>query len=483
MKIIRNEFGTEIDTSTIGGTSVSFCTTCMNRAHNLKLTLPNNIKVLEESGIDYEICLVNWGSKDDLDEWLRSEYDHLIGNKIKYLVLEKSGFEMAPAKNAAHRMGTKQFLCNVDADNYIQAEWLQFCLDAIKKTSNVVIRPCSKKDKGAGGRGRIFCSKKAYDDLGGYDDKFKLYGGDDSDFHYRLMDYGATNIVYPGRLKTIPSREDKQNDTYIDATRKQRKRHRRNNRNALKNRDRLEAKTDFRTTVVSFFPAKSSLYNFNIFRHFIDYYLNLNCVDQILLVVNYIDATDLNDLLNIVSYYSDRVVVVHEWKGDFSESERIDIERSVVRNRIQTEYVSYLDSDEFVNLDDIVLDGDYCVGLFTDRISSDGTLADIEYPEPLYKQFPKLVSIQKDIMNACDKKVILCPRDYDLKGGHHSVAKRHRRSKKCSDVCQINHYKFDSKLAAREEYKVSYQENSKSDYSKEQKLLLDRISDDLLDLS
>lgn len=178
----------------------SFCITCMGRLCHLKDTLPSNIKTLENYGIDYEICLVNWGSKDGLHEWIHENYSSLIkSKKIKYLRLDKEYFEMAPAKNAAHDLATKKFVCNLDADNYITNEWLDFCIDTFKCDERITIRNTMSEECG-----RIFLLRSTFIFVGGYDNKFVKWGGDDNDFLVRLRKkYPFPSVCYKEQTKVI----------------------------------------------------------------------------------------------------------------------------------------------------------------------------------------------------------------------------------------------------------------------------------------
>lgn len=203
MKVIANDFGHDIEPEP-KGLSISFCTTCMNRTHHLKQTLPENIKVLDESEVDYEICLVNWGSKDDLHEWIMSDYKHLIDNgKLKYLKLEKDYFEMAPAKNAAHDLATKEFVCNLDADNFITEDWLDYSLDIIQKDNKAIVR-CVKTN---GSQGRILVSRQLFKKVNGYDNSFVYYGGDDCDFVRRLIESSGCEIYHFSNCKVIQHKD------------------------------------------------------------------------------------------------------------------------------------------------------------------------------------------------------------------------------------------------------------------------------------
>src|SRR5271166_5292238 len=84
---------------------IVFCTTCKGRAQHIKETL--NVNILDNQ--DYQNCkfvVLDYGSDDDLLEYL-SHYPTFIdkGRLSVYSLLNAGSFQMAHAKNVAHRLG------------------------------------------------------------------------------------------------------------------------------------------------------------------------------------------------------------------------------------------------------------------------------------------------------------------------------------------------------------------------------------------
>ena len=104
---------------------VAFFTTCMNRLHHLKKTLPQNIK----DNQDYENCVfvvLNYNSKDGLHEWMLENMAEQIknGTVIYYRTLEPPFFWHNHAKNMAAKCtpDDAEIICSIDSDNYTSTD-------------------------------------------------------------------------------------------------------------------------------------------------------------------------------------------------------------------------------------------------------------------------------------------------------------------------------------------------------------------------
>ena len=63
---------------------ISFCTTCMGRLHDLKVTLPFNIKDNQDYD-DLEFVILDYNSGDNLWDWMKNNMSHEIEiGKVSY---------------------------------------------------------------------------------------------------------------------------------------------------------------------------------------------------------------------------------------------------------------------------------------------------------------------------------------------------------------------------------------------------------------
>ncbi|MEP1488882.1 MAG: glycosyltransferase family A protein [Algibacter sp.] len=184
---------------------ISFCTVCMNRLHHLKETLPKNI----HDNIDYgniEFVLLNYNSKDNLDDWVKSEMVEYIesGLLVYYKTTEPENFKMSHSKNVVSRCATGDVICNIDADNFTGKGFADYVNKMFIKDSNVFLttyinlatRDCC---------GRICLKKEDFYNSSGYDENMESYGFEDLDLKNRLqmLSVKKVNIEESSFLKAI----------------------------------------------------------------------------------------------------------------------------------------------------------------------------------------------------------------------------------------------------------------------------------------
>ena len=206
---------------------ISFCTTCMGRAHHLKDTLPQNIRDNPVSDdLDVEFVVLNYNSGDDLHEWMMSDakmQEHIESGLVRYgRTTDPEFFHMSHAKNMAHRMATGDVVCNLDADNYAGEHFAAYLKHVFEKDSEVVLNPSHRVSKlfspdDRGFFGRVATSRENFMKLHGYDESFSGWGGEDTDFMQRAKGMGLKHLridslKYLGIIKH--SNEDRVKNMY-----------------------------------------------------------------------------------------------------------------------------------------------------------------------------------------------------------------------------------------------------------------------------
>ena len=183
---------------------ISFCTTCMNRTHHLKETLPQNIRDNPTSDdLEIEFVVLNYNSQDDMHEWMTTDPEiskHIKSGLIRYAKTEDpEHFHMAHAKNMAHRLATGDVVCNLDADNFTGAEFANFLKKTFKEEPNAVINPsvrigkCFDPDE-RGFFGRVAIRRENFMTLHGYNEDFSGWGDEDTDFMQRAKGMGLKHL-------------------------------------------------------------------------------------------------------------------------------------------------------------------------------------------------------------------------------------------------------------------------------------------------
>ena len=194
---------------------IAFVTTCKDRLQHICRTLPRNIK----DNADYSNCIfVVLGYGDpELDEYMRREF--ATNPKVVYYGFPSGeGFHVAQAKNLAMRsamLESPDILVTVDADNYIGSGFARFlgfqmgmgepntffCPDhvKIKTIPHGPLRPMR------GYAGRLAIRVQDFVKMGGYDESFDTWRGEDTDINQRMLRMGFQMEFIPNSfLEVIP---------------------------------------------------------------------------------------------------------------------------------------------------------------------------------------------------------------------------------------------------------------------------------------
>lgn len=171
---------------------LSFCITCKGRLHHLKHTLPVNIGVVEDCFPGCDIVLLDYDSPDGLEEWVAKhmqKYLHLGVLKYYRSVKPQKYFCRCHAKNVVHRLAQGEYLCNLDADNFLSYELMDETLSLINDRQRFIAY-----GKGSC-QGRITVHRDDFFGVGGYDEDFYGWGMEDKDFIVRVVASFQPKIV------------------------------------------------------------------------------------------------------------------------------------------------------------------------------------------------------------------------------------------------------------------------------------------------
>ena len=181
---------------------ISFCTVCMNRLHQLKETLPVNIRRYADKA-NIEFVLLNYNSQDELDEWVKSDLSEYIesGLLVYYRSPDHEVFSHSHSKNMIFRLATGHILCSINADHFIGPAFDEYLLTVFKKFPRSFVSPYiphGSKQKYIPPKdvvGKVCLRRSDFYALSGFDERFKNYGFEDVDLVKRLENFGLKRIV------------------------------------------------------------------------------------------------------------------------------------------------------------------------------------------------------------------------------------------------------------------------------------------------
>jgi hypothetical protein len=181
---------------------IAFCTTAMNRAWQLRETLPDTLQLLE--GTPHLLALCDYNSQDEIREIVgRFEEPMRAGQFLYFRTTEPTSFHMSRAKNAAHRLGLRggaHVLFNLDADNFITRGILDEISETFTRDEDACLHHWSGS-WGDGSFGRIAMSAENWVRLGGYDETFLPMGWQDSDLLLRARALALHYVHVPSYLR------------------------------------------------------------------------------------------------------------------------------------------------------------------------------------------------------------------------------------------------------------------------------------------
>lgn len=126
---------------------LSFCIVCKDRLNHLQSTLRKNI--VSNLRDDVEFVLLDYSSLDGMGAWVESFCHEYIARGILsyYKYQEATSFHRTHSRNMAFKLACGEYLCNLDADNYLGNDFAGYILNIFEKKQKVFITSdYSKRD-------------------------------------------------------------------------------------------------------------------------------------------------------------------------------------------------------------------------------------------------------------------------------------------------------------------------------------------------
>jgi len=164
----------------------SFCTTCFNRAYQLKQVFAANAAVIAADR-SLEWVILNYASEDDLDDFMQAQLPTVSRRIVYARETRKRPWHVSIAKNMAHRVATGRVLMNLDGDNLIADAAELIHVAFAEGTKLLHLWSTIPRD---GTFGRIAITREAFLALGGYDESFLPMTHQDQDLMKRALASG-----------------------------------------------------------------------------------------------------------------------------------------------------------------------------------------------------------------------------------------------------------------------------------------------------
>ncbi len=183
---------------------ISIITTCKGRLHHLQQTLPTFLQANVK-----QVVIVDFDCPDGTADWIRANH----GTVDVVTISDRPMFNLAEARNRGAEAATGAFLMFIDADILLQsreiAELSNFRGDFFLRVQPVQAVDRSEKQTA----GTCIVRRSDFEAIGGYDESFTLYGGEDGDLYHRLARRGVreeyfcttrfSSIPHDDRLRTV----------------------------------------------------------------------------------------------------------------------------------------------------------------------------------------------------------------------------------------------------------------------------------------
>lgn len=170
------------------GQTISLLIHCMNRCYDLKKSMPYIIEAVKESP-PMEVLILNYGSKDDLDEYIKT----LKEDFFTYIKVDKEVYNSPNARNIAQLRSKGEYGIQWACDSYPEKNCFKVIRELIEKENPVWMA------EGYLGRA-VVCRKDEFIASGGYDERFNMYAPEDRDICMRLHRRGGKFVEFPANL-------------------------------------------------------------------------------------------------------------------------------------------------------------------------------------------------------------------------------------------------------------------------------------------
>lgn len=174
---------------------ITFVTTCKGRLHHVQQTLPTLAKIQQA-----DIVFVDYGCPQKSGEWVAQHFPEVQVVNVN----DDAGFCLPRARNHGAEKAQTPWLFFIDADMGVKPE-MGAWLEKSRMPLNMYRSSLENGVRSPDTWGTFLCHQAMFKKVGGYDEAFRGWGGEDVDLYRRLAEMGVAAAEYPvGLLDPIP---------------------------------------------------------------------------------------------------------------------------------------------------------------------------------------------------------------------------------------------------------------------------------------
>lgn len=146
-----------------------------------------------------QVVVVDYDCPDGTAAWVRDNHP-----EVKVVRVENtSGFRIAHGRNLGAATATTDWLAFLDADMLLAPGFLASLLPGLKPNHYFRPKPLTRQNWGS-----FVCSRQNFTKVGGYDEVYEGWGGEDDDIYEALTLSGARPANFDGALITEIEHDD-----------------------------------------------------------------------------------------------------------------------------------------------------------------------------------------------------------------------------------------------------------------------------------
>ena len=174
--------------------TLCYITTCKGRLEHLKQTLPSVV-----NQPDVSCVVVDYTCPDNTAGWVAANFPQVAVVRVT----DETGFNLARARNLGAEAADSPWLAFVDADILWAPELASKVIPGLQAGHFYRAQPVTPQTWGS-----VICQRQDFEAIGGYDEAFTGWGGEDDDLMSRLALRGRISAGFSAELIEEISHDD-----------------------------------------------------------------------------------------------------------------------------------------------------------------------------------------------------------------------------------------------------------------------------------